>query len=155
MAFLRRSSWRVLAFSLHSHGASTAFIELPRRSHCVCTSIHGACLHHHNGLFAYIVPFILFRLVDALSDLSERPLRTYGVVGELTALLRRPRGDPNALLSGLRSHGVCFEHVQSARRRPAIYAISQRSMAIPIRCHGVGVALIAFPRRAGRRSGYF
>ena len=47
MAFLRRSSWRLPALSWHSHGASTACIELSWHMHYVCTarsrSFH--CMH--------------------------------------------------------------------------------------------------------------
>ena len=118
-----------------------------------------------------------------MSDLSARPLRSYGVVwdltallrrcrgvvgdliallrrcrgvvGDLTALLRRCRGDPTALLSGRRSHGVCFKHAQSARRRPAIYAISRRSLAMPRRClrfHGAQVGVLDLLERRGNTS---
>ena len=58
-------------------------------------------------------------------------------------LLRRPHGDTTALLSERR---VCFEHVQSARRRP-FYAISRRSLAMPLRClrfHGAQVGVLDF-----------
>ena len=53
------------------------------------------------------------------------------------------------------SDGVGFEHAQSARRYPSFYAISRRSLAVPLRCHSVVAAMLAFPRRAGRHSGLF
>ena len=43
MAFLRRSSWRLHALSLCSHGVSTACIELSRRAHCACTFVSIPC----------------------------------------------------------------------------------------------------------------
>ena len=89
------------------------------------------------------------RAVDTLCNLRERreiaaqaplitiecalrslcaPAAINGVVGYLTSLLRRPYGDPTALLSEGR---VLYQHVQSARRRPAFYMIHQRSLAMP------------------------
>ena len=69
-----------------------------------------------------------------------RPLRSYGVVGDLTALLRQPRGDPTALLSGRRSLGVCFSmHKVRAGDLCDLTAFTTDATA--------------FSWRAGRRSG--
>ena len=88
------------------------------------------------------------------------------------AISMRARGDPTALQEPLLrcygdlmahhrvvtrtpSDGVGFQHAQSARRCPSFYAISRRSLAVPLRCHSVVAAMLAFPRRAGRHSGLF
>ena len=43
----------------------------------------------------------------------------------------------------IKTPGVCFEHVQIARCRPAFYAISRRTLAMPRRCRDVACVCTA------------
>ena len=79
-------------------------------------------------------------------QLFAHPRRSYCVVGHLTVLLRRPRGDSTGILSGQRSYGFGLSKHAVTRR-------SMRPHRIHWRWHCIATALLAFPRRAGRRPG--
>ena len=51
-------------------------------------------------------------------------------------LLRCRRPYCAAMTIVRRSHGLCFEHAQSVRRRLAFYTITQCPLAMPLRCCG-------------------
>ena len=87
-----------------------------------------------------------------------RPRISCCVVGDLTARLWRPNGDPTALLlehRAIAERRLCFEHTQSAHRRSAFYAIPRCLVAMPPRCCGNGcdrtARTSAFCNLLGRR----
>ena len=79
-------------------------------------------------------------------DLTVRSRRSHGVVGDLTALLRWPYGEAERRATAF---------VLSMHKVRAVAQRSMRSNGVQWRCHDVAAAMLAFPRRAGRRSGFF
>ena len=104
--------------------------------HRVCTAL-TACLRCKDISKTIVqFPYKCHRGPQCLhNDPCVRVQSSYSVVGDLTARLWRPHC---ALFErcGMPSHGVCFEHAQSSRRRSAFYVIPQRLLAIPLRCCG-------------------
>jgi len=100
----------------------------------------------------------LFYFQNALQTPTTNAELTRRLYSVHAALLQRANGaleDPTALPQRAvkhavetPSHGVCFEHAQSKRRRMAFYAIAQRF-------HSVCTALLAFAKRAPLRSAVF
>ena len=115
--------WRFSALSIRFHGSYNKCTALSWRSHCAegvlktrrhikerrAISVQTPCKPHGRPRGSH-------------NDPCAHPLSSYCVVGNLTARLWRHYGDPTALFKSALvtpSHGVCFEHAQSARRRLA------------------------------------
>ena len=130
MTFLRRSSWRLLALSWRSHGAHYYY-------YYYYYGLKNVCLHISVHLYYFV--WLVLCDICAPTAILQRCRRPYYAA---TATSRRSH---QCAFTGQHSHGVCFEHVQSARRRSAFYATSSRSLAMPRRClrfHGAQVGVL-------------
>ena len=130
---LYRAPWRsygvLVGDCLRSHGAHYYYYY-----YYYYYGLKNVCLHISVHLYYFV--WLVLCDICAPTAILQRCRRPYYAA---TATSRRSH---DCAFTGQHSHGVCFEHVQSARRRSAFYATSSRSLAMP------GVACVITARRS-------
>ena len=90
----------------------------------------GDSLSSHDTFMAHTMHVLPFQSINPSANDHGVCTITLLCIVDLTVQLWRP----HCTLIRMPSHGVCFEHAQSAHRHSPLYEIQQLLLAMPLRC---------------------